>query len=449
MLEAGSLIGCSGTDETVELNEAREEPVGADATVKTSLTAEEWLMMEKEMVCRHIDDNTDPLAYLKKELARKDNPENRLATLNRLVSELNTNQKKARKAEENNVDLEVAGEVSYQQPLEERMEVLKGSAFAYVEARKMGLQSDVPALAFLLTREDVLDYLDKMKEDSKRFPVEPYADLRQKRHLPDVLKCGVWTFAMVYEKDDVIKFITRMDDSFQQELTKSHTGTKVSLFPKGDNWYDVIVDGSYVSKNEVFHILDRCYDFVLNRYYKMEADSRKYVTDEETARKDSETLHDVVLDNAYVTDPVFDQAISEHKEALVKYRMDMAQTFSLSRDRILEYIRKWSPETIIVERPKVYMPASMKYARRTYALIYERFATVRMIVRIQDGLAKELSLRHPLLTRAKFPKNRNWYSMDVDGSFEKPQQVFLILRQAQNYVFGGAQADKQHPKYVK
>jgi predicted DNA-binding protein (MmcQ/YjbR family) len=402
-------------------------------------TADEWLNMEREIVCQLIDDNKDPFAYLLKELSLKGNPENRIAALKKLVKELDKVQENAKKVPENVepehiiIDMEKVMEVAYQQPLYERMAVLKESASSFVNAKKKGLPIIVPALPFLFTREDVLDYMEAMKEKANRYPVQPSVAARSKRHLPDGLKCGEWTFGMMYEKEEVIKFIARMDDAIAAKLMKDHTGIKTALFPKGTNWYDVIIDSSYVSKDEVYAILDSSYDFVLNRYYEKEAE-KSFKTDVPSAQEDENKLQVTADANVEVVDKDYTTAISEHQAALLKYKETVGSPFAINRAMLIEFVRASSPETAIVEHDKFYMPVSLKSSHRTYAMIYERFGEIRMVVRISDDFARELLVRHPLITKAKFPNARYWYSILVDGSFEKPEQVYQIIQKAKDFV---------------
>jgi predicted DNA-binding protein (MmcQ/YjbR family) len=435
----------NGREEQVnEPIETVDEPVMAnkpetEQEMKPALkTADEWLNIEREVVCQLIDDNKDPFAYLLKELSQKNNPESRNAALKKLLKELDKIQENSKKVPESSkqeltpIDLVKVMEVTYQQPLHERMEVLRESANSFVCAKRKGLPVIVPVLPFLFTREDVLDYMEVMKEKPQRYPVPTNVTLRSKRHLPDGLKCGEWTFALMYEKGDVIKFIARMDDAFVANVMKEHTGIKTSLFPKGTNWHDVMIDSSYVSKGDVYALLDSCYDFVLNKYYEKEAE-KSFRTDVPSAKEDESQLQVSAVTNAEVVDYDYTTAVSEHQESLRKYKENVGSPFAISRSTVLAFVRKTIPKTSIMEHDKFYMPVSLKNGRRTYAMIYERFGEIRMVVRIPDEYAGELLVRHPLMTKAKFPNARHWYTLLVDGSFEKPEQVYQIIKKAQDF----------------
>lgn len=102
---------------------------------------------------------------------------------------------------------------------------------------------------------------------------------------------------------------------------------------------------------------------------------------------------------------------------------------------------------VVIERQKRYMPASLKIKDKTYALVYEKAykeksddgsetvkTYVSLTVRITDTYAEWLALRHPEVCRARFPKNRNWYVVPVDGSFPNAQMIYRVLKRAKKFV---------------
>lgn len=335
---------------------------------------------------------------------------------------------------------------------EETRQILAEAAIerqAFVEAKKAGAAAVVPELRFTLSREDVIDYVDDMAENSERFPVTPKLTQKSKKHYCDTLYCGQWCFGLMYERSSVIKFTLRMDGEFAAEIDKNHTAFKVALFPKGEAWYDLVVDSSFGSKREVFDILDKCYDFVLARYYREE--NQKYITDTAAAKADAETVAEEVKDNAKTQDPAFDLAIAEREEALLKFRAKNQLSFKMTRKRMLLYANSNKELTsgggVAIEREKRYTPASLKIKGKTYAMIYEKAykkkssdgseiikTYVSLTVRISDTYADWLALRHPEVCRARFPKNRNWYIVPVDGSFPNAQMVYRVLKRAKKFV---------------
>ncbi|MCL2061667.1 MAG: hypothetical protein FWH03_03480 [Firmicutes bacterium] len=315
---------------------------------------------------------------------------------------------------------------------------------AFILEKKANGSAAVPALRFTLSREDVFDYIDDMWEAlcaAEENPVLPGVVLRAKKHYCDALHCGEWCFALMYERGNVLKFIVRLDDATAAEVAARHTAFKRAQFPKGENFYSLIVDQSFTSKEEVYKILDAAFAYVLNLYYRQELS--RYVTDIEAARLDAHKIQQQAAQNADTADEMYAAAIAEYNEALKIFMQRNKPAFFMTRKRMLHYVRKSLPDTAITEREKRYMPASLKINQKTYALVYEKIdhsstdnlqTYVSLIVRISDAYAKWLCHRHPRVRRARFPNNRNWYVVPVDGSFYSAQMAYRVLKHAKQFV---------------
>jgi len=320
---------------------------------------------------------------------------------------------------------------------------------AFVDAKKCGAAIVVPELRFTLSREDVLDYIEDMAkalQEQEENPVLPAALLRKKKHFCDSLRCGEWCFALMYERFNVIKLTLRLDAETAGKIAAEHTAFRIALFPKGEFWYDLIVDSSFVSKREVYDIIDAAYAFVLGRYYRKENDV--YKTDIAAARADASEIESVVAENADTPDPAFDTAVEEYAEALKTFRQKHKLPFRMTRKRLLDYAKRSLCDEggEVIVRPKRCLPASLNSNGKTYALVYDKLCSgqtapdesvksyVSLTVRISDVYAAWLALRHPEVCRARFPKNRNWYVVPVDGSFRSAQMVYRVLKRAKKFV---------------
>jgi len=317
---------------------------------------------------------------------------------------------------------------------------------AFVKAKKAGAEFVVPALRFTLSREDVIDFITDMRESlsmDEEKPVLPSIAFRKKKHYCDSLYCGEWCFGLMYERGNVIKFTLRLSKTQADEVLAGHTAFKPALFPKGDNWYDLIIDQSFSSKKEVYTILEASFAFVLGLYYWKELE--QYLTDTAAARADSKQVEAGIPANSEAADPLYEMAIAEYRVALEKFRQKNKLTFNMTRKRILYWAkRNISKCGEIIERLQRHMPTSLKLCGKTYALIYEKIYSesgsaapklyVSMTVRISTPYAQWLALRHPGVRRAAFPKNRNWYVVPIDASFRNAQMVYRILMHARKFV---------------
>jgi len=317
---------------------------------------------------------------------------------------------------------------------------------AFIKAKKEGGKIVVPTLRFTLSREDVIDFITDMRESlsmDEEKPVLPSIAFKKKKHYCDSLHCGEWCFGLMYERENVIKFTLRLSEKQAEEILAEHTAFATALFPKGENWYDLIVDQSFSSKKDVYTILEASFAFVLDLYYRKELE--RYLTDTAAARADRRQIEAGIPANSETADPFYETAIAEYRVALEKFRLKNKLTFNMTRKRIIYWAgRNLSECGEIIERSQRYMPASLKLCEKTYALIYEKIYResgspepklfVSITVRISDPYAQWLALRHPGVRRAYFPKNRNWYIVPVDASFKNAQMVYRVLKHARKFV---------------
>lgn len=120
---------------------------------------------------------------------------------------------------------------------------------------------------FTITRQDILDYMDEMEYDPRRYPLKGSYKLKNKIYFPDSLLCKNKGIGFLYEKKDGIKLIIRVEDQYADALSAVYDTCYISKFPKGKNWFAIVIDNSFRSKQEVFQILDNSYDYVHKTYY--------------------------------------------------------------------------------------------------------------------------------------------------------------------------------------
>ena len=286
---------------------------------------------------------------------------------------------------------------------------------------------------FTLSRADVLDHADDMSNYTVRFPVKVNVKKKTKDEKPDYLLCGDRYFALMYEHNELVfSCILRMSSATAQRIGGRH---KVRPFKLAhhDNWYKLTVDVSFNNKREVYIVLNECYDFVYENYYK----GKDIGFNAEEAVAEQASI-DAALANYYGLDQDVDDAAAEkaYYEALDKYKEEHFTDFKITRQEIGAEARKQKSEGVTVaERPaKPHLPASLKWKGRTFAMLYEKNDVVSMTIRIPDEYAESLIPKHPEVRRAKFPIGHNWYIVPVDGAFRNQEQLFEVINKAREFV---------------
>ena len=118
-----------------------------------------------------------------------------------------------------------------------------------------------------LTREDISYHVLTMYLNGERFIIQPRFKKRTSEELPDCLVCGEHYYGFVFEaKGFVNRFILRMSSDTAMNCADKHS-LRCATMGNGDNWYELDVDGSFKEKEEIYRLLDLCYDFTLKECY--------------------------------------------------------------------------------------------------------------------------------------------------------------------------------------
>jgi|GEM_PF-2221995 len=290
---------------------------------------------------------------------------------------------------------------------------------------------------FTLSRYDVFDHIDDMQEYATRFSVEPSVKEKSEDTLPDYLMCGDRTFALMYDKNDIVlSFILRLSQESAKRNLSYHP-ISVAPYPSGDDWYAVIVGRTFANKKEVYRLLEESYDYTASLFYSKEIESEADLAarlqqaleeqaqiEREAGEKEKE-LEQKLLD-----------AEREYKRSLEEYKTTVYTGFKISRKEIGEDMRALNVANLeVIERYKSpQLPASLKYNEETYAMLYASDEGVIMVTQLSDEYAEELGKRHPEIRHAKFPKGPNWYVVPVDGAFEDKESVYRVLEYARAFV---------------
>ena len=279
---------------------------------------------------------------------------------------------------------------------------------------------------FLLSRQDVLDHIEEMRAKPKRFLLAPNINERETENLPDYLKCGEICFSIVFERNDCVHNIAvRLDEETAKAHGELHP-VEHTGYLSGNDWYNLAIDQSYKSKREVYEILDASYDYV----FRMQ----NLLTEEE-AKAEFIKIEKEFADNTAEAEKAASIAELNYLRALEKFKNDYYTDFAITRREIIADTRAIGNEDIVVlERVEPQMPVSLKYKGKTYAILYGTDRGVMMVVKLSDGFADKLAVKHPEIRRAKFPAGANWYYVPVDGAFDGKEAVYTVLNASYRYV---------------
>ncbi len=310
--------------------------------------------------------------------------------------------------------------------------------------------SAAPAPAFRLSREDVLDRMDEMAEDKYDYPVPANVRLRSSDRAPDSLRCGVWTFAVMSEsKGGIIRFFARMDEGYYKELKKDHVSIEPSAFAGSNDWYKVIIDGTYFTKKEVFMMLDNWYAFVMNKYYRYDNVKKAYVTDEAAAlQADSEAVTEAEIESKK-KDAALEKAEKERADA--DALMLQNKTVNLNKKEMAKTAKaKFAAGVEVSERDDYtvtglpladtyYTPKGIsdkgKAKRVCYAYVYSLTGgSVKVIAKLPKVYAERQAKVHTNMCRSKFPSGKSWYVTIIDSTYKSNDEVYEILNRSKAFV---------------
>ena len=280
---------------------------------------------------------------------------------------------------------------------------------------------------FSLTRYDVMDHVEAMKNSPTRFVMAPHVNERETDNLPDYLQCGERCFGVVFERNDGVHNIAvRLYSDTAEELGKSHT-IEHATYLSGEDWYNLTIDTSFKNKREVYMILNASYDYIFKQYGLL---------DEEEARAELKQMEKALSTTAAMeVEKAAETAEMKYLQALEKFKADYYSDFKITRKEIIEDTKEiGNPDITIIERPAPQVPVSLKYKGKTYALLYGTDMGVIMVVKLYDEYADSLAVRHPQIRRGKFPAGANWYYVPVDGAFKDKKAVYDVLNTAYEFV---------------
>ena len=327
------------------------------------------------------------------------------------------------------------------------------------------IDRETPEFKFKLSRQDVLDFVesinfenlsskatgDKKPKNEYKYPISTEILERKNEKGYDILRCGVWTFAVLKEKKEVLKFIARMSEQMAESMREAGHDVNQSNIINNGQWYDVIIDTSYDSKREVYSYIEDWYYYAIQEYYKYNVNDDIYETDSNKAIDDDNYIYECLNGKKTIKDELYDAKIKEYAAAVKAFKSKVKLEFSMSKQKITDHVKSTqSKECKIIEREftktGLILPNSYNWKDRTYMMVYEKKGVVKCVCRIADEYAENLATTHVEVCRSKFPKGRNWYDVVIDGTFSAEDEVWEIIDASREFVILTA---AQHSEEIK
>jgi len=115
-----------------------------------------------------------------------------------------------------------------------------------------------------LTVGDIKNHVSDMYGDGERFVIKPAFREKAGGNLPSYLMCGNRYYALAFDYTEAVYgFVLRMSEEMAESFAKRY---KITPAMFGSDWHILILN-VFEKKEEVFRILDKCYDYTLREYY--------------------------------------------------------------------------------------------------------------------------------------------------------------------------------------
>jgi len=274
---------------------------------------------------------------------------------------------------------------------------------------------------FTLSRQDVIDHIEKMSRDTRKFPVAPSVRQRANSGYLDFLMCGDRCFGMIFAADDIVYHFTLSMNERLLAQNEKHPFKKAA-FLRGTQWYESVVDTTYESKDEILFLLENSYLYT----YQMPID--QYAN----AEADRTAIEQSANGNADKIALAADEAEKKYRSKLDRYKDENYKELDLSIYDIADAARKIKGMDVeVLEPTSKEEPLVLNVCGQTYARVYDLGGgEMTMIIRIPDVIAHQLAFSHPEICRVSAPQGMFWHRVPIDGAFSDNVAVFGVLEAA-------------------
>jgi len=275
----------------------------------------------------------------------------------------------------------------------------------------------------LMTRQEIIEFCKTLN-----YNIETQVQLRQYDESPDNISAGDRIYCFLYETHGIIKLMVKNNSLFIDIIKAEHP--HIEQVGKVSDWYEVLLDGTFTDNQQVKDILINAYEFVIGSHFSLINGTYimkgGYDTDDEI---------ESIAVKAFKEPDEFVEEILEKKHKLSELTL-------LTREMIADYVEKnvKSDCTAYVIRRKGFALYSLKaqhpekHQSRSYGLLYERENVVKMWLRLDPEFYRAKAKMHPTLTRARFPKGKDWYTIILDETFDEDVKISELIWAAYSYM---------------
>lgn len=269
----------------------------------------------------------------------------------------------------------------------------------------------------LMNRKEILAFCETLN-----YNVKTQITLRETVDLPDIIYTGDNTYCFLYEHKGIIKLTIKNSSLMMDNIKAIHP--EIVQIGKVSDWYDVILDDSFTDNDQVKELLTGAYEYVVSAHFSFVNGS--YVKNKGIKNNDTE-VEKIVVESVKEDEKI--AAIVEKKQKLSTLTLTSREIIA---DYVEENIKGDYPSYII--RRKGFSLYSLKAQTRSYGLLYERENVVKMWLRLDLDFAKTKMQEHSTITRAKFPKGKDWYTIIIDDSFDEDFKISELIWTSYYYV---------------
>ncbi len=199
-------------------------------------------------------------------------------------------------------------------------------------------------------------------------------------------------FAYVYETDNSIVILGKMNEDYASKLKEKHPNVNLSAFPKQkDSWYNLIIDDTY-TQSEIEDILD---DLI-----------GETKVDEGISLKDSMKLAKATLSSHKFTKAYVCEYLKDRKDVELNTRDNYTRTGLPLADT----------HYVIKDGKKI-----------CFAYVYETEGSIILLAKMNSDYANKLKEKHKNVNFSAFPKQKDtWYSLVIDDTYTKEEFESII-----------------------
>lgn len=304
---------------------------------------------------------------------------------------------------------------------------------AYKRRRRAGQNARTPVPAFTLSKADVYAYLETLQDGNVRrvdIEVEKGAG-----DCPDTVKAGVWPFVLLEEYGEALRLTVRLDEAGFRALKRRYPGFVPCQDLPGKDWYSVVADGVFGSKEEVYEVLSSAFCYMFYNNYSIY--HRLPDTDWEAAKADASALAACLENkNGLPARDALIEAAARRKKALDTFIRRYPLGFDASAAALIRAFRLANPDAALRVFPAKdgLSPLVLKSGRYPFAKLTQNQNTTEIYARLSPRLEKKYLKSQPQLRRTAGEREADWFILPVSGAFSSIEAAALFLSEACGYV---------------